>query len=1705
MTETEVTSKTGARGERWVSLILVAILLVGAGLRFYNVNWDEGTYHIHPDERSTTMVVDRIEWPSSIAEYFDTSHSPLNARNVSMVYFYGTFPLYLTKAVASSGEALQNFYAEMQPDPGEYWRNHQSLSSYDRIHLVGRVLSALFDLGTVILSFFLARRLFDWRVGLIAAALLTFTVLNIQGSHYFAVDTFLTFFVALTLWFTLDVAEGGDWQSFVNLGLAMGLTLASKVSVFLLVAVIALAAWVRLRRHLHQGQAGSEAIWAAVSGLALAALVALALFRIAQPYAWAGPNYDGWDTVPDPWGERLQIFEAVPEPIRAVLMPNPQWIADIVSAGAQQTGEADLPWGRQWTERAPWLWPLENMILWTLGVPLGVTAWLGVLLATLLVALAWLRRRPNTQYPIPNTHPLLPNCDLILLPLAWILLTFGWQGMQYVKSVRYFLPIHPYLAMFAAFLVVAAWDWARRRHLVLRFAAATLGSLVVVGTVLWAFAFIQIYTEPVTRVQATEWIYQNVESGATLRYRTLSGEDSQLQLPLSSTQVYAINGEWRPTPFTVPQDLVATEVVMNDLSGELGAVDGAFEVRIVDQGGVILAEGQVAGTFDGDPHVVDLADAALIGGATYYFESRALEGAPLVSHGAMIANEHFDDPLPFNMFGYAAFGGGLYRSLDVHYPGDDRRIDQLQLYDEDTPEKLQVLLDSLDQADYIIMSSGRLWQSIPRLPMRYPVTTRYYELLFAGELGFEKAAEFHSYPRLFGIEFDDTWAEEQFTVYDHPKVLIYRKTDDFDRARVERLLSAGIDWDNIPHWLNPRDLPEWRRQQETLQHTGLDQNDLMLGQAQWELQQESGTWASLFDRNSLFNRLPTLSWLLLLALVGLAALPLTLGVFGRLPDRGYILARPVGVLLVAWLSWILTNLTPLHYTRGNIALALALIAAASATSLLLPAQRQRLRDLGERRRLVLVSEILFLAAFALFWFIRWGNPDLWHPWKGGEKPMDFAYLNAVIKSVEFPPYDPWFAGGYLNYYYFGQVMAGTLIKLIGIVPNVAYNLVLPAWFAMTATGAFSVTYNLIARRYPAGGEGGRLSRRALLLGLAGALFVAVLGNLAEVHLILLKLGEGVMEGFESTIPGLAGLVRTLIGTIEVFFGGRALPIALDQWYWNASRAIPGGPYESVITEFPFFTYLYADLHAHLLAMPLTFLSLAVALAVVLRTPRTGWQGLLAALPRLLLWALAIGAMRTTNTWDVPPHLLLVLGALVIAAIEDPYQPVWRRLVGIAWQFGLVFLLSWSLLYKPFWDSYGAFYNSVAVWTGTRTPLWAYLVVHGLFLFALASYLFARVVGDRRRDPFLRRVGLTLRYRGRRARRLARAARVAGVRGVPLGCVFWLALAALVLIDLFLLVPGLVEFTRPNQEALLMGTHAYRGLVVLALGLPLALMGLLLLFRPHIPARERLWAYLVLLGLAMSLGVEVIVLEGDIGRMNTVFKFYLQVWLMWGVAAAAALAWMVPRLRHWRWGQAAWIGVLGALLFFAALYPPLATSAKVRDRFEQATEPGLDGWHYMETSVYWDPVGVEWGHDGGVLYDLKWDLEAIRWLLDNVVGTPVILEGHVPEYRWGARYSINTGLPTVIGWNWHQRQQRAAADQQAVWDRAAAVRLIYDAPAIAAVEPLLQEYDVRYVVVGPLERAYYDEMGLEKFDWMVQEGKARAVFSNERVTIYELIR
>jgi uncharacterized membrane protein len=145
------------------------------------------------------------------------------------------------------------------------------------------------------------------------------------------------------------------------------------------------------------------------------------------------------------------------------------------------------------------------------------------------------------------------------------------------------------------------------------------------------------------------------------------------------------------------------------------------------------------------------------------------------------------------------------------------------------------------------------------------------------------------------------------------------------------------------------------------------------------------------------------------------------------------------------------------------------------------------------------------------------------------------------------------------------------------------------------------------------------------------------------------------------------------------------------------------------------------------------------------------------------------------------------------------------------------------------------------------------------------------------------------------------------------------------------------------------------------------------------------------------------------------------------------------------------------------------------------------------------------YNDGQAFALKWDYEVIRWLQDNVSGTPVVAEGQSGLYRWQSRISINTGLPTIIGWDWHQHQQRSIMPGQVIDYRLQDVKLLYDSLDAGEAQRILSLYNVRYVIIGALERAYYSPDGLAKFDLMTQQGALRVAYQNEGATVYEVTK
>ena len=330
------------------------------------------------------------------------------------------------------------------------------------------------------------------------------------------------------------------------------------------------------------------------------------------------------------------------------------------------------------------------------------------------------------------------------------------------------------------------------------------------------------------------------------------------------------------------------------------------------------------------------------------------------------------------------------------------------------------------------------------------MTTKYYEWLFGGTLDFDLVGTFTSRPQLFGIEINDDNAEEIFTVYDHPKVFIFKKNARYDASKTATLFNS-IDLNEV-YRLTPREATQAK-------------TALLLTPQERDVQTKGGTWSDIFDPADAVNRIPVVAWLVMIEILGCLAFPIAFISFRALTDRGYIFAKALGLLLPAWGVWMLASLHLAPFSRASIVLMVALVAVIGAI-IVWRQGREIMAFVRSNRAVIWTEEILFLVFFGLFLLIRYGNPDLWHPNFGGEKPMDFAYLNAIIKSTWFPPYDPWFAGGYINYYYFGQLITATLVRLSGVMPEVAYNLALPMFFALTAMGAFSVVFNLVARPIP---------------------------------------------------------------------------------------------------------------------------------------------------------------------------------------------------------------------------------------------------------------------------------------------------------------------------------------------------------------------------------------------------------------------------------------------------------------------------------------------------------------------------------------------------------------------------------------------------------------------------------------------------------------
>ncbi len=884
----------------------------------------------------------------------------------------------------------------------------------------------------------------------------------------------------------------------------------------------------------------------------------------------------------------------------------------------------------------------------------------------------------------------------------------------------------------------------------------------------------------------------------------------------------------------------------------------------------------------------------------------------------------------------------------------------------------------------------------------------------------------------------------------------------------------------------------------------------------------------------------TLRWWLAATVIGLIATPYAFRLFQFLPDRGYTIARILGIVLVVFPLWLLSVLGVLTYTAGSAALVLAVL----GVSAIILAGRDRhalAAHLRAHAGMVITAEVVFATVLVGIALLRAYAPAI----DATEKLFELGMLEGVLRSPRMPPADPWFGGEPLSYYYGGYLVTALFIKLTGVTAAYGFNLGVALTGALAALATFGLGANLttalIPRRYrrmtrahtldathaptsdgveaayrtdeagvgaarrvaqPASrvppravagtsdgvadrvvdssseaarhdagspldapgngaeaspGTSHRTAPTAVIAGLLGVALLMVIGNLEGAVELASAHGWGEPSWYQRLgIVNLTGLVRTEHWyPDEYWFWWRATRLGSD---WN-------------ILEFPFFSFMLGDLHAHVMVLPFTLLGLAAVFNLL-----AGGQPLdITAVRRrpltVLFLGVVAGMLAMSNSWDQPVFLLLLFAAALVLNISSMGASM-RALVQAVAFTAPVAVLSFALFIPFFLYLRPATEGIVPIellhpppgieGEAMVSPPHHFLLAWGPLLLIAGS----GIIGQAMRRRIWRAPGATwlVAFILAGSPLLAWAIVVTAAHGSP---------------------GALVDEVRARATWWAFGSYWIVQFGVLGL----CLIGGVTLYaqalRPH-PERRAARTYLLLSSVAGLLVLHVIelfyVLEPSPSRINTLFKFSFIVWLL---LASAGGAFVIDVLVPWwrgraRLGPVVWASAVVGVLSLALVYP--FTAAMNRTNGFTST-PTLDGLAFLRAI---DPD----------------EYAAMVWMGQNLPGRPLVLEAAGENYSAAGRVSARTGFPTVIGWLGHQKKLRGGRDYQArerlINARAADVATIYRTPDSVLASALLRRYGVDYVYLGRLELQQYGPEGAAKF-----EGLGRPVFRNASVAIYQV--
>jgi YYY domain-containing protein len=735
-------------------------------------------------------------------------------------------------------------------------------------------------------------------------------------------------------------------------------------------------------------------------------------------------------------------------------------------------------------------------------------------------------------------------------------------------------------------------------------------------------------------------------------------------------------------------------------------------------------------------------------------------------------------------------------------------------------------------------------------------------------------------------------------------------------------------------------------------------------------------------------------WLVVVQVLAFAVLPYVAWICPQAPDRGYGISKVIGVFCFASLTW-LCSLAGL--TSDNNFLVYACFAAFvlvglrgySSGWLSVSGLRELVRQYGW------TVEGIFFGLTLLFGAIRFFNPEIF--W--GEKPMDSTFLNFFVRNQTLPPQDPWAAGSPMSYYYLGVYVIAALLKLTGIVPSIGYNLALATLAGWIGAALFTLCVTLTKNRK---------------------------FSLWAVWIMLLASNPEVLR----------------LSILNLFTGK---PFNFDTTFWPSTRVFTSPSF----LEYTSWSLLFADLHAHVIAIPFTVTALALAVILFLDSgSRYTGHGVVM---RLLLGAV-VGALFGLNTWDFITFGgvvgLFILCAQVPNFWKPPTNPDGSAVLGevvLVTCFSRAVALIWDLvlfgsaaglavwLYRQ-----GVSFRPAGGWGWVQSQefnsAWKLFRVIGYYLVGMLVCVLT-VGWVRRRDPETLAVPRVL---------------VAAV-------LFALAL-----------IPGVLSraqgFTLQPW-----GTFLYCGV--------LAAAAYLFVWRAKQGAEVKALGLLMMIAAFLIVVLEIFFL---LDRMNTLFKGYMAVWMITGIATMVGAFYAYQALSSVGAARIKRVARGCAYVFLAMLIVGTAVNVFAVLRMQRVPKRTytLDGTAYLRHS---NPD----------------DAAAANWLNRNVKGTPVMLEAQGDGYREFTRICMHTGIPVVFGWEHHARQR--GLSHESALDRRKAIQAIYTHEDIEHVKQQLLNYKVDFIVVGAVERNTYRRLDPARFDGHPE--LFTKVFESGRTSIY----